>query len=101
MKTIYLLPWKFDNTHGFYKRKEFGTGSVFASIWKNSYTNMWCTSHHPTGTKYKTFEECANYFDSYLTSSYPNNIAERGGINFYLIKEDEINRFKEKLVALL
>jgi hypothetical protein len=126
MKTIYLLPWineafevEGNITGRFsymqtYVRKEIGTNRVYATLKQNIATGKWsysidggswgATSSPAWNAAHdRSFSEASEAADRYLTHTFTDLATLTYLIKekFYLIKEDEIERFKKKLMILL
>lgn len=94
---IYLLPWEEIKTnYSFYfERKQIGTNISFFAI--NSEYNIGVDAklkyYFGPYKKFYSLKEAINFVDNYITSSLSNH--------FYLIPENKVNKFKEKLISLL
>jgi hypothetical protein len=87
---IYLLPWIQEGYFGVlgkpYYRRELKTNKVIAQITYDYDTNRYWIQE----SFFYSFEEAAEVLDNELVL-----------VGYYLIKEDEVERFKAKLAVLL
>lgn len=98
MKIIYLLPWeKVDGSLEFgsfvvkYRRREFNTDRICGEIAYSIPAGRYCND--VDGRDYATFEEAAAMQDKWYLGN--------GVYKYYLIPEDQVKRFEEKLKLLL
>ena len=95
---IYLLPWKFDTEGGCFKRMQLGKEIVIASIWKEASNGKWYSSHLNIEESYDSFEEICEKVDKRLSTYRDLKTAKK---LYYVIKQNEMERFEKKLKLLL
>lgn len=84
---IYLLPYRFDIDFGNWRRKDLNSDIVCSYIWQDIRNKQYCTSHHVLS--FESFNTAKTASDELLKQT-----------GYYLIEEDEMERF-EKLKVLL